>query len=323
MSTSISTETHAGSTQGDATALPPTRVTRLSLWERVSFGMTHWGLSLLLGIVGFGGICRFGRIFGLVEWSVNYKRRRRFAAALERVLGHKPSKAVRRRETRTYFIRSRCDKLFYLLLDRVSPDQVESVFTINNRSLLDDALARGKGVYIAMSHHGPQLATGMLLSLSGYPVAAVREGSESGLRRFVQNRFDRRHPQFRRLRVLYSDSFPREIYRCFKDGLMLGSAMDVSRVRHQNQRAETVTMFGEERQFVSGPLHVALRCGAPMLQAFASSDNSGHYYFDIVHVLLDPRVVANKDQAVHDAMQTYAATIEKRLRESPSLLTRI
>lgn len=323
MSTSIPTDVPAGSARGDGAESPAMELNRLSLWERTSFGMAHWGLSLFWAIAGFGGVYRFGCVFGLIEWSVNYKRRRRFATALARVLGHTPSASVRRRETRAYFMRSRCDKLFYLLLDRVSADRVDSVFTIKNRSLLDDAVARGKGVYVAMSHHGPQLIVGMLLCLSGYPAAAVRDGKESGIRRFVQGRFDRRHPQFRRLGVLFSESFPREIYRRFKEGLILGSAMDVSRVRHPNQKAERLTLFGEQRDFVTGPLRVAFRCDTPVVQAFAGVDDRGHYHLDIVGVLLDPREVENEDQAVRDAMQTYVAAVEKRVRESPSLLSRI
>lgn len=323
MTSSVGADSVAASARGASSESAQLVSPSVGLWESLSFGLVHWLLSRLLAVVGFGGIYRLGRLFGSLEWLINYKRRRRFAAALQRVLGHKPSASLRRAETRAFFIRTRCDKLFYLLIDRVSVDQVDSVFTIENRALLDDMVTRGSGVYMAMSHHGPQLVAGLLLSLCGYPIVAIRDGREGGLKRFVHDRFDRLSQAVRPMRILFSDAFPREIYRCLKDGFILGSAMDVSRLRHPNQKTEKVTLFGEERQFVSGPLRVAIRCGAPVLQAFVVPDGRGGYRLEIVGVLLDPREERDEDEAVRGAMRTYAAQVEKKLRESPYLLSRI
>ncbi len=46
----------------------------------------------------------------------------------------------------------------------------------------------------------------MLLALNGYKTAGVRDRNEGPLRRYVQGRFDRRHPEFQRMRVLFADS---------------------------------------------------------------------------------------------------------------------
>ena len=164
----------------------------------------------------------------------------------------------------------------------------------------------------------------MLMTLRGYKVAGVRDRAEGGLRRYVQDRFDRLYPEFQRMRVLFADGYPREIYRCFEDGFVLGSAMDVDRVRNTDQKAEEVTIFGEKRLFLIGPLRAAIRCQAPVLQAFIAAESGFRYRLDIVQTLVDPeKKVEDETAAIADAIHTYAANVERCIRAMPTLLTRV
>ncbi len=295
----------------------------ITWWENASFTATHALLSAVLSCLSLRGLYRLGRLFGTLEWLTNYKRRRRFAVIYENVLGRRPAPTERRRATREHFRRTRCDKLFYLIFDRIGRDEAMALFSIRNKDMLDEASRRGRGVYLAMSHHGPHHIAGMLMALHGYKAAAVRDRKEGGMRRWVQDRFDRLYPEFRRMRVLFADAYPRDIYRCFREGYVLGSAMDVGRVRRPNQKAEEVTVLGEKRPFLSGPLRVALRCGAPVLQAFIVPQEHFRYRLDVVKTLIDPETVDDEDAAVTAAMAEYAANVEQYLRTTPAFITRI
>lgn len=324
---SISKPSAPAGTAFEAQQSPPVAIagesTRLNWWEYATFTMAHAVSSALLLVLTLPGLHWFGRLLGTVEWLINYKRRRRFAAALRQVLGREASGAERRRWTREYFVRSRCDKLFYLIFDRIPRAKAMSLLSIGNQELLDQALTRGRGVYMAMSHHGALHEVSMLMALRGYKTAGVRDRREGAIRRFIQERFDWRYPEFTRMRVLYADSFPREIYRCLSDGFVLGSAMDVSRVRQPNQKTEEITIFGETRPFPSGPLRIAHRCRAPVLQAFVLPENGFRYRLEIVEMLIDPDVSTEEDAAVAEAMRAYASNVERYVRASPSLLTRV
>jgi lauroyl/myristoyl acyltransferase len=308
-------------------ARPPARTEpalpgKLSAWESISFTLAHALTAGLLALLSLRGLYLFGRCFGTLEWLIDYRRRRRFAATLSRVLGHEATNRDRRRFTREFFMRSRCDKLLYLVIDCVPRDTARALLTIENRGLLEEAIARGRGVYVALSHHGAHHILAMLLALNDFKTAGVRDRNEGALRRYVQSRFDRRYPEFRRLRVLFSDAFPRDIYRCLQDGYMLGSAMDVSRLRNTSQKTETVSIFGETRSFLSGPLHVAIRCRSPVLQAFIVPERDFRYRFAILETLIDPATVTDRDHAVATAMETYAANVERYVRSFPALLSR-
>jgi len=296
---------------------------RLNWWAYTTFTLAHAASSALLMLLTLPGLHWFGRALGTFEWLINYKRRRRFATALRQVLGREATGAERRCWTREYFTRSRCDKLFYLTFDRIPRATAMTLLSIGNQELLDRALSRGRGVYMAMSHHGSLHVASLLMALCGYKTAGVRDRREGAMRRFIQKRFDRLYPEFARMRILYADSYPRDIYRCLSDGYLLYSTMDVSRVRQPNQKTEEVSIFGETRPFPSGPLRIAYRCRAPVLQAFVLPENGFRYRAEIVGMLIDPDLSTDEDSAVAEAMRTYAANVERYVRASPSLLTRV
>lgn len=292
-------------------------------WERFSFTAVHALAALGLAMLSLDGMYAVARWFGTAEWLVNYKRRRRFADLLRQVWGREPSTDERRRATREFFIRSRWDRLFYLIFDRLPRERAMSLLSIGNRELLDAAVAHGKGVYVALSHHGAHHVIGMLMSLHGYRVAGVRDRREGGLRRWVRELYDRRYPEFQRTRILYSDSYPRDIYRCLQEGFLLGSAMDVGRVRHPNQKTEEVVVFGERQPFLTGPLRIAVRCRVPILQAFIIPDGQLGYRLDFLDLQSDPNDIVDEETTVAATIRTYAANVERYVRESPWLVSRI
>jgi len=295
----------------------------LTWWQRFSFGTLETVLWGMRGVMGLKGLYQFGRCFGTVEWLINYKRRRRFARALEGVLGRRATGSERRRYGREYCMRTRCAKMFFLIGARLGQEEAASRLTITNRDLLDDALACGHGVYLALSHQGDHHTVGMLLALAGYELAGVRDRPEPGLWRHVRELFIKRHPDVTLPQVLYATTFPRRIYRCYREGRVVISLMDVTTFRHGSLKTHTVKVFGAERKFLTGPLQIALRCRAPVVQAFLLPEPAFRYRLEVVGVLADPEAVQDEDEAVQAAVEAYASNLETYLRRAPSLISRI
>ncbi len=301
----------------------PVDAPAVSRWERFSFSVIHGVGGALFKMLGLSGLYAAGRAFGTLEWLINFKRRRRFAVAYQEVCERRPPSGVRLRTGREYFMSSRCDKLFYLIFDWIPRARAETLLTIVHRDRLDAAVARGRGVYVGLAHHGPHHVIGLLIPLWGYKVAGVRDGQEGGIRRFVQERYDRKYPEFQRGRILHSDSFPREIYRSLREGTILGSAMDVSRVRQGHQKCEEVTVFGRSRPYLTGPLWIAVRCRVPILQAFIVPERNFRYRVEILELHADPDTIHDEAAAVSACVHRYAENVEQYARTYPSLLTRV
>lgn len=304
----------------------PARAERRVPWyNRLKFGLVRCFLAAWVVLFGLKGLYLLGRWFGLAEYLINFKRRARYRRELLDVFpaGLPPGRA--RKIIRDYFRRTRCDKLFYLIFDRLPREKIMRRIRFHGRQHLDEALARGHGVYVMLSHHGSHHVAALLMALLGYRCAGIRDRNEGALRRYVQEKYARTFPEYAAVRLLYADSFPRDIYRCFQENCVLGSALDVNRVRGQTLKTCPVRVFGQTREFLTGTLQVALRCGATICQAFVVSRPS--FYFRLIvkpplYVPAEPDR-ADNPELIGRLMQMYADGIEVHVREHPDHLSRV
>jgi lauroyl/myristoyl acyltransferase len=270
------------------------------------------------------GLYWFGQFFGTCEYLINYKRRRRFHEYMKLVFGEDPHQWPQAAQSACWqhFMRTRCDKLFYLIFDKLPRRKILNRIKFENLDLLAEALKYDKGVYVAMSHNGSHHVLVLLMALLGYKVAGVRDKNEGALRRYVQQKYEETFPEFKQIRMFFADMYPRDLYRCFRDGFILGSALDVSRHRGQHLRTAKVQMFGREREFLIGPMQIALRCGAPILQAFVVSRKN--FYFKVIGrgPLVDPETAVDSPEVIQTAMQQYADNIATHVAQYPDHLSK-
>lgn len=297
----------------------------LSGWTCAKFVVVRGFLWAWARCFSLKGLYLFGRFFGTCEWLINYKRRRRFRMHFERVFGrsrHTRERSSIRRACLRHFTRTRCDKLFYLIFDKLPREKILRRVRFHGKEILDEALKRNKGAYFCMSHVGSHHVSVLLMALMGYRVAGVRDRNEGAIRRYVQEQYDETFPEFRTIRMLYADTFPRDIYRCFQDGFILGSALDVTRDRGSHLRTATVTMFGQRREFLTGPVRIALRCGAPILQGFVVSRKNFYFHLIVEGPLIDPDTATDEPEAVNQVMQRYADNIAHHLTQHPDHISK-
>ncbi|HPU33295.1 MAG TPA: hypothetical protein PK184_11410 [Phycisphaerae bacterium] len=292
----------------------------LGLLTRLKFMFVRGFLWAWASCFSLKGLYLFGQVFGFCEWVLNYKRRRRFHEQLRKVFGatldQKECQAVRGACLR-HFMRTRCDKLFYLIFDKLPREKILKRVKWQRKDILDEAIARNKGVYCCMSHNGSHHVLLLLMALMGYKVAGVRDRNEGPLRRYVQERYDETFPEFRDIRMFFADTYPRALYRCFEEGYVLGTALDVGRDRGAHLRTVTVKMFGEEKKFLTGTMQIALRCGAPILQGFVVSRKNFYFRLIVKGPLVNPDVEADEPAIIQEAMQKYADNIAEHIAMYP------
>ncbi len=310
--------------QPGSSAAPRPAEKRLSAYDRLKFGVVRWFLAGWARAFSLKGLYWFGLTFGFIEYLINFKRRARYRRELARVFPEGISLAESRRIIRDYFCRTRCDKLFYLIFDRLSREKIMNRIRFHGREYLDDALARGHGVYVMLSHHGSHHVAALLMALLGYKCAGVRDPNEGALRVYIQEKYARTFPEYAAIRVLYSFSFPREIYRCFQENRVVGTALDVGRLRGQTLKTCPVRVFGQTREYLTGTLQVALRCGATICQAFVVS--RPNFYFRLIvkpplHIPAEGERGENTE-LIARLMQMYADGIEAHVRENPDHISR-
>lgn len=303
---------------------PPRRLTgpiprpvRARIWVVRAF-LTGWSR-----LFGLNGLYALGRFFAVCEHATDYKRRRRVHARLEMFFKSDVSPAWRRTVARRYFMRIRCDKMFYTIMDRIPRDKLMARMHIVGREHLEAALDRKKGVFVALCHFGSHHIAGMAMALLGYRLAGVRDPKESHVRRYIQEKYRQTFPEVAQMKMFYSDAFPRELYRYYQDNEIVAALLDVDPQRGQTLKTQPIRFFGETREFLTGPLRIAIRQGAVALQGFVISRPGFHYDFVLTPALLDPDSIVDERQAIADALQHYADGVEQHAREHPEHLMKI
>ena len=297
---------------------------RLGWFTRAKFGVARAFLGAWVRCFGLTGLYRFGLFFGTCEWLINYKRRRRYRKRLAFIFGDEALDRSRvRRLTRAWFARVRCDKLFYLIFDKIPKDRVLERIEFEGRENIDGGLARGKGVYAAYSHTGAHHVVGGLMAIMGYKIAAVRDRKEGALRLHMQEVFAKRYPEVAAIRIFFSDSFPRDLFRCFQDNYILGTALDVDQERAPHLRRQKVRFFGQEREWLTGTLQIALRCGAPIVPSFWVTLPDYHFRLIAHEPVVDPDTARDEPETIAEVMQHYAERIEAHLRAHPDHISKV
>ncbi len=278
-----------------------------------------WGWARLFSL---RGLYWLGQAFGTCEWCVDYRRRGRLRQRIREILGADTPASVVRRTVWRHFMRTRCDKLAYLIFDKLPREKILRRVRFHGRDKLDAALARGKGAAVVLAHSGPHHMAFLLMALLGYRLVAIRDRKESTARRYVLQKLQDSFAEFRTVRWFFADVYPRELYRSLGDGYILSGALDVSSDRGGRASTTTVRIFGRDHAFRNGTMRLAFRCGAPILQGFITSRRNYYYRLVVTDPIVDPDQTDDANDVIDAAMQHYADHVEDHVRRYPCQLSR-
>jgi lauroyl/myristoyl acyltransferase len=272
---------------------------------------------------GLWGLYKLGQFFAIFEFACDYRRRGRVERKLISYFKDEFSRRQRIAISLRYFIRVRCDKMFYTIMDRVPRDRILARVREFNIERLHDAMARKKGVYAALCHFGSHYVAGLIMALKGYEMAGFRDPKQSAVRNYIQRKYRETFPEIARMKVFPASNFPRAIYRHLQSNYIVASLIDAERKRGETTKTHPVTIFGEQRNYLIGPLQIAIRCGSPILQGFVVSRRNFYYDLIVAQPLHLPEEKGDEDQLVSDVIQRYATAVEQFARNHPDHLMNI
>ncbi|MFQ5502911.1 MAG: lysophospholipid acyltransferase family protein, partial [Phycisphaerae bacterium] len=274
-------------------------------------------------LFSLSGLYRLGQFFGTLEYLVDYKRRRRVRQKLRSFFKDEFPNAWHRRVTRRYFMRIRCDKMFYTIMDRIPRGKLMNRIKLIGLSHIDDALSKGNGVYVALCHFGSHHVAGLMMALLGYELAGIRDSKESPVRRYIQQKYRETFPEVSSMKLFPATSFPRGIYRHLQSNKIVASLLDADRKRGEHTKTKPAVLFGEPRDLLIGPLQIAIRCRSTTLQGFVVSRRNFYFQVILTPPLIEPEVVVDETEAIASAIRRYAEVVEMFARENPDHLMNI
>ena len=175
-------------------------------------------------------------------------------------------------------------------------------------SIIEERLARGKGLILVSGHLGNWEIGGAYLAARGVPMQAVARYMENPL-------FDRYLTSTRErigMRIVHDDEAVRRVPRSLRDGNAVAFLVDQGAV---GLASIWVPFFGRLAKTPRGPAVFALRLGAPVVFGAAIRQPSGR--FRLTFEPIDSSSTGNLEADVERIVTDYTATLERWVRRAP------
>jgi phosphatidylinositol dimannoside acyltransferase len=191
----------------------------------------------------------------------------------------------------------------FLLLGSLSRDEVLARMTVDGREHLDAALAKGRGVVMALPHMGSWDMSGAYAGALGYPILAVAD-------RFPGSLNDAVVSTRRRIGVKVV-SLGRSAVRAITEQLQANGVVALACDLEQGPGVE-VQFFGRRAIVPGGPAAFALKTGAVLLPICQYATARGRQ-----HGHIDPPLTPRDGETKESLMQRVIHRFEKFIAAHP------
>ena len=195
------------------------------------------------------------------------------------------------------------------LLPSFSTTEVLDLFErVDGWSIVEERLARGKGLILVTGHLGNWELGGAYLSARGLPLEAVARHMANPL-------FDRYLTRTRErigMTVVHDEDAVRRVPRALRDGAAIAFLVDQGVV---GLASTWVPFFKRMAKTPRGPAVFALRLGAPIVFGTALRQPSGRY--QLTFEPIEARSTGDLDADVDRIVADYTAVLEKWVRRAP------
>ncbi|MGB4520594.1 MAG: lysophospholipid acyltransferase family protein [Candidatus Omnitrophota bacterium] len=179
---------------------------------------------------------------------------------------------------------------------------------VENRSYLDQALAKGKGVIVVSAHLGNWELGGVVVALLGYPFSAVALPHKN---KQINNFFNRQR-QSKNFKVIPLGKAARQCLDVLKKNEVLALAGD----RDFTEKGIVLDFFGKPSFFPIGPAAFALKTGAVLMPGFMyRNDDDGLTLRFEKPLEFSPS--GDKNQDLKYLIENYKNIIQDYIRKYP------
>ena len=191
----------------------------------------------------------------------------------------------------------------FLLIGSLTPEELIKRTSMDGREHLDAALARGRGVIMAVPHMGSWDMAGAYGGAIGYPIAAVAEKFPGSLNDAVL----RTRQRFGMNVIMLGRSAIRAITKALGANHVVALLCDL-----EQGPGVDVRFFGRHAIVPGGPAALALKTGAALMPACQYSVAPGRN-----HIHLEPALAVSKGDTKERLMQRVIERFEDFIEQRP------
>jgi len=256
-------------------------------------------LYFLFRLFGWPFVARAGAVAGRMMYRLGSGRRRVTESAIRLLYrtGGPPPREIREITERSFanYYKRHVETVFFGCLDR---RRIEEIVRVKGLEHVDEALSKGKGVILLLSHFGSFLLPLPFLGYRGYKVNQVT-GRQIHGSLLAERIWEWRRAEAEKLpvRFIQVGRFLRPLFEAFARNEMIAIAFD----GRDGTTWADAEFFGGKVRFSTGPFDLARRTGAVIIPTFmVRRDDDTHLL-----VLEAPfRLAAGGDQEAAAAADT-------------------
>jgi Kdo2-lipid IVA lauroyltransferase/acyltransferase len=278
-----------------------------SLSQRTEYAAFR-GAVAAMERLSFSRASGLGERIGRLGFSPLKIRRAVVERQLAAVFPEKPREEVDRIARAAYGHLGRTAIETAVLPSYSAPEIVALFEEVHGWSIVEERLARGKGLILVTGHLGNWELGGAYIAARGLPIDAVARHMANPL-------FDRYLTKTRQqigMTVVHDDQAVRRVPRSLRDGRAVAFLVDQGAV---GLASAWVRFFGRYAKTPRGPAVFALRLGTPIVFGAALRLPSGRY--SLTFEPIDVAQTGDREADVDRIVTDYTAVLERWVRRAP------
>jgi KDO2-lipid IV(A) lauroyltransferase len=248
----------------------------------------------------------FSRPLGNVVFIAHQRRRRLALGNLRRALGNELSDDEIRAVARRNFIHV-ARVAFEIARFPLFWGKMEQVVRVDDDSSLAQAVQRGKGVLLLVSHLGNWAFGAARVVAGGYPMVMVVRRPSNRLARSITERIGERMG----IEMVARQRGMRGILRALRKGKVVLVALD----QHTKENSVVVDFFGRPASTSTVLAVLSLKHGIPVVPAFVWRE--GKYYRGVYPPEVPISRTGDLERDIRENTQTFTRMIEEQVRAHP------
>ena len=246
------------------------------------------------------------RALGALAYSVSGRYRRVADKNLQIAYGNEMTAAQRDILIRSVFQSFAVGTAEFLEAPRWTPEQVKALALADSYEIVDQVLARGKGMILLAAHFGNWELLARRAALAGYNFAVIARQSEDVAFNEITDAI-RANGGYT---VLPRGGSPKAILQRLRGNGIVAILPD------QKSEDVFVPFFGRLAGTVAGPAVLALKTGAGIVPMFCPRQPDGTYRV-VIYPEIDTTSTGDTDDDIKRIMADATAVIEEMVRKYP------
>ncbi len=284
-----------------------------SILESIAFALLK-AVGLSVQVLPVRIACSLGGVWGFVFYLLDGKHRLAVYQNLKIAFGTQVPNQQIHRWTRCFFINMGKNFVEFLRMPNMDAASAKELVVVENKAIVDQALAKGKGLIMMTIHSGNWELPSLVIRLFGYPYSVIykEQGRMHAFNKLIYQYRQKAYAACGGIHMFERGVGARQLIGALKKNEIIGMLIDQG-----GKEGESVSFFGKQTRFSAGGVRLALSTGASICIGVINREPGGRHRLVVQPQLIECSHTGDKKVDAEKCLQAIAAGFERIVAERP------